>query len=121
MKHARVSVAVLLAIAIARQAVAGSSWCPSFTHLVNMKTGSDTIGVTKQQAREILKFARTMPGIQHHIEFVDATKYPEVEVWAGPHEQLRGDYVRIRREPDGHWKVLERAPWDWKGAASGTQ
>ena len=121
MKRTRASVAVLIAIAIARQAAAGANWCPSFTHLVDMNTGSDTIGVTKQQAKEILKFARTIPGIHPHIEFVDAIKYPEVEVWAGPHEQLRGDYVRIRREPDGRWKVLEKTAWDWKGATRRTQ
>lgn len=121
MARGTLSLAVLLCIAVARQALAGSSWCPSFTHLVDMNKHTDTIGVTKKQAREILRFARSIPGIHHHIEFVDALEYPEVDVFAGPHEQLRGDHVRIRKEPDGHWKVLEKTAWDWKGAARGTQ
>ena len=121
MRHPVISAAILLATATAQPCLAGSDWCPSFTHLIDSKRGTDTIGVTKRQTSEILQFVRTIPGIHRHIEFVDALKYPEVEVWTGPHGQVRGDYVRIRRERTGRWTVLERAVWDWKGAAGGTQ
>jgi hypothetical protein len=104
---------IAITSAIASLSAAGSSQCPSFTRRFGAMTERDAIGVTPQQAKQIMDFVRTIPGIHHHIEYVDAISWPEVTVQTGPHGKLHGDSLRVRLEKNGRWRILEKSKWDW--------
>jgi hypothetical protein len=111
MKRALASIAIISTIA--RLSQAGSTSCPSFTHLFGAKTESEAIGVTPQQATQIVNFVKSVPGIHHHVEFVDALNWPEVTVQTGPHGRRRGDQLRLRLDEKGRWHILEKSKWNW--------
>jgi hypothetical protein len=110
MKRALASIAIISALA--RLSEAGSSSCPSFVHRFGAETGRDAIGVTPQQAKQIMNFVKSVPGIHHHVEFVDALNWPEVTVETGPHGKRHGDILRLRLDNKGHWHVLEKSKWN---------
>jgi hypothetical protein len=111
MKRTVATIAIIFIVA--RLTAAGSSSCPSFTRRFGAETERDAIGVTPQQAQQIMDFVRTMPGIHHHIEFIDALNWPEVTVQTGPHGKRHGDFVRLRLEKNGRWHILEKSKWNW--------
>ena len=110
MRRALASIAIISIVA--RLTDAGSYSCPSFTRRFGAETERDAIGVTPQQAKQIMDFVRTVPGIHHHVEFIDALNWPEVTVETGPHGKRHGDFLRLRLDKAGRWHILEKSKWD---------
>jgi hypothetical protein len=79
-------------------------------YLVDTKTGRQTGGLSDAQVDEIVQFIRTVRGIDHHVQEVDATSPAQVIVHTGRYRDGGGDLLYIRKQ-NGHWSIVKRAKW----------
>jgi hypothetical protein len=49
----------------------------------NLVTGHRRCGISRAQAREVMRFVRTIPGVSHQIITIDALDLPQVVITTG--------------------------------------
>lgn len=83
---------------------------PIVMYLVDEKTGRQTGGLSDAQVDDIVQFIKTVRGIDHYVQEVDATSPPNVVVHTGRYRDGNGDLLYIRKH-NGHWSIIKRAKW----------
>jgi hypothetical protein len=83
---------------------------PIIMYLVDEKTGRQSGGLTDAQVDDIVRFIKTVRGIDHHVQEINATSPPEVVVHTGRYRNGSGDLLHIQ-EHNGHWSIIKRAKW----------
>jgi hypothetical protein len=81
----------------------------------NLVTGHKRCGISRAQAREVMRFVRTIPGVSHQIITIDALDLPQVVVTTGDSSLERGHTIFLRRV-GRRWTVEKTLPWtkkDW--------
>ena len=109
MPHALV-LTLLLAV-VASSAMAASE--PPLYCEENVVTGDKRCGISRAQAREVMRFVRSIPGVSHQIITIDALDLPQVVVQTG--ESLERGHTIFLRRVGRRWTV-ETLPWtkkDW--------
>ena len=87
---------------------------PSVVRIVDAKSGRETGRLSDAQVDEIVRFVKTLPGIDHRVQEVDGTSPPQVVVHTGASRGGRGDLLRIEKR-HGRWIVLSKAKWRLDG------
>jgi hypothetical protein len=92
---------------------------PIVMRIVDAKTGRESGALSDAQVDEIVRFVRTLPGIDLRVLEVDGTSPPQVEVRTGWIRAGRGhgDWLRIEKR-DGHWILLSKDDWNLPDGAA---
>ena len=80
----------------------------------NVVTGDKRCGISRAQAREVIRFVRSIPGVSHQIITIDALDVPQVIVTTG--EPLERGHTIFLRRVGRRWTVEKTLPWtkkDW--------
>jgi hypothetical protein len=80
----------------------------------NVVTGHKRCGISRAEAREVMRFVRTIPGVSHQIITIDAFAFPQVLVQTG--ESLDRGHTIFLRRVGRRWTVEKTLPWtkkDW--------
>jgi hypothetical protein len=85
---------------------------PAVLRVINMGTGEESGALTDAQVDEIVRFVKTIPGINHHVNELDGTSPPQVVVHTGSYLSGRGhgDLLRIEKR-NGRWSLLSKSKW----------
>ena len=80
-------------------------------HLVDLKSGRDTTGVTRADVRQIVHLVSTIENIDHDVRMIDAVSTPsDVTVVTGPWTAKHGVTLRIKKRA-GRWFVVSKEQW----------
>ena len=63
---------------------------PGVTRTIDLTTGRETGKVSEAEVDQIVRFVKTIRGINHHVEEVDGTSPPQVLVHTGSRRALHG-------------------------------
>jgi hypothetical protein len=85
---------------------------PAVTRIIDMKTGRESGKLSDAQVDEIVRFVKTIPGVDHRVQELDGTSPPQVVVHTGSYRAGRGhgDLLRIEKR-HGHWILVSKAKW----------
>jgi hypothetical protein len=83
---------------------------PVVFYKVDMRTGRLSGGLTAAQVDEVVRFVKTLRGVDHRVVEVDGTSPPQMEVHTGASLVGHGDLLRIEKRR-GRWLVLSKAKW----------
>lgn len=76
----------------------------------DLVTGHRRCGISRSQAREVIRLVRTIPGVSHEIVTIDALDLPQVVVTTG--EPLRRGHTIFLRRAGRRWIVEKKVSVD---------
>ena len=109
--------ALTLSITLFAAVIASSAMTASELPLLceeNLVTGHRRCGISRAQAREVMRFVRTIPGVSHQIITIDALDLPRAVITTG--EPLKRGHTIFLRRVGRRWTVEKKVPWtkkDW--------
>src|SRR4051794_37591282 len=83
---------------------------PAILRIVDAKTGRETGRLSDAQVDGIVRFVKTVPGVDHRVQEVDGTEPPQIIAHTGASRGTHGDLLRIGRR-HGCWVLVSKGKW----------
>ena len=85
---------------------------PGVVRTVDERTGRESGKLSDAQVDEIVRFVKTIRGVDHRVQQVDGTEPHQVLVHTGSYRAGRGhgDLLRIEKQ-HGHWILVSKSKW----------